>query len=354
MSTDLAPKIEIRDLVDLLGARAGDVCCKLLPEGRLSHTRFQVGSLAGEPGQSLSVNLRGMKPGNWHDFASGERGDILDLIAQVLFRGHKGEAVTWALGYLGLSDADPDAMRTARREAEAKRRQAAKEAQAQRRRMRAAAWQRWGIEASPEIRGTAVERYLAGRGIDLDRLGSTGALRYHPELLSAEDGCFYPAMVAAIVGPDGRFLACHRTWLEVRTDGRVTKADLKAPKKCLGGCQGGHISIAKGRAGVPLNRAPQGDRCILIEGIEDALTLAMALPEWRIVATISVDGMAGVIMPASVTTRVLFRDRDTEPAALAGFERAKLAHMRQCRDVRVAASPGEAKDANAYLMETAA
>lgn len=349
----MSAAIEIRELVDLLGASASDVCCKLLPQGTLSKVRFQVGSLAGEPGQSLSVNLRGPKPGNWHDFASGERGDILDLVAQVLFRGDKGEAVKWSLAFLGLTDADPDTMRTARREAEAKRRQATKEAEADRRRKRSRAWAIWGIEAAPEIRGTPVERYLEGRGIDLSRVGSTGALRYHPELLALEDGCFYPAMVAAIVGPDGKFMAVHRTWLEQHADGRVTKAPLDHAKKCLAASYGGHISIAKGASGVSLRRAPQGDRCILIEGIEDALTLAMALPDWRIVATISVDGMALVAMPAAVTTRVLFRDRDTAKAAIAGFERAKLAHMKQCRDVRVAASPA-GKDANAYLTESAA
>ena len=41
--------------------------------------KFYIGSINGEEGESLSVELTGPKAGLWHDFATGEGGDIFDL-----------------------------------------------------------------------------------------------------------------------------------------------------------------------------------------------------------------------------------------------------------------------------------
>lgn len=41
--------------------------------------KFYIGSIEGEEGESLSVELQGSKAGLWHDFATGEGGDIFDL-----------------------------------------------------------------------------------------------------------------------------------------------------------------------------------------------------------------------------------------------------------------------------------
>jgi RecA-family ATPase/5S rRNA maturation endonuclease (ribonuclease M5) len=45
------------------------------PQGR----KFYVGNVNGDPGESLSVELSGPKAGLWHDFATGDGGDIFDL-----------------------------------------------------------------------------------------------------------------------------------------------------------------------------------------------------------------------------------------------------------------------------------
>ena len=41
--------------------------------------KFYIGSINGEPGESLSVELSGPKAGLWHDFATADGGDIFDL-----------------------------------------------------------------------------------------------------------------------------------------------------------------------------------------------------------------------------------------------------------------------------------
>ena len=55
----------------------------LLPKGKRQHHHYHVGNIYGDSGDSLKVELQGSKAGMWHDFASGEGGDIFDLWANV-------------------------------------------------------------------------------------------------------------------------------------------------------------------------------------------------------------------------------------------------------------------------------
>lgn len=69
---------EIREsLLDRLNAVLG----YLLPGGEYRKDRFVVGNIRGDAGDSLSIETQGPKKGMWHDFATGEGGDILDLWA---------------------------------------------------------------------------------------------------------------------------------------------------------------------------------------------------------------------------------------------------------------------------------
>ncbi|WP_341820842.1 AAA family ATPase [Wolbachia endosymbiont (group A) of Myopa testacea] len=51
----------------------------LLPNGTFHGDKFYVGNIRGERGKSLVVETRGEKAGLWHDFATGEGGDIITL-----------------------------------------------------------------------------------------------------------------------------------------------------------------------------------------------------------------------------------------------------------------------------------
>ncbi len=55
----------------------------LLPNGVVRTNKFYVGNVHGDKGESLVVELSGDKCGLWHDFASGDGGDIIDLYASV-------------------------------------------------------------------------------------------------------------------------------------------------------------------------------------------------------------------------------------------------------------------------------
>ncbi len=55
----------------------------LLPRGIFRGDKFYVGNIQGDKGKSLVVELSGSEAGLWHDFATGEGGDIIDLWAGV-------------------------------------------------------------------------------------------------------------------------------------------------------------------------------------------------------------------------------------------------------------------------------
>ena len=64
-----------------LHARLESVLFSLFPEGKKRYSRFLIGDVHGSAGDSLDVMLSGPKAGLWTDRATGEGGDVFDLIA---------------------------------------------------------------------------------------------------------------------------------------------------------------------------------------------------------------------------------------------------------------------------------
>jgi hypothetical protein len=345
--------IPIEVLVDGLSARAQQLAQELFPGGRLDGVEWRVGSLAGEPGQSLAVRVRGTNAGTWADFAagadrlSGSAGDALDLVAQVLFRGDKTEAIKWARHWLGYGGTDPEALKITRRAVETRAVGPDPEAEAAKRRDMAL---RVYLSGRQSIAGTPVEGYLIGRGLDLRVLGrQPGALRFHPELWCDETGGALPGMVALIVDGAGKPMAVHRTYLQVHPDGRVTKAALETPKKVLGSYRGGSIRLWRGASGKPVDKAKEPETWALTEGIEDALTVAIAKPEWRVVAGISLSNLANIPIAPCCDTLVVCADNDWgNDSAARGLTRALQALRPKVRRLRIVRS-SVGKDLNDLL-----
>lgn len=82
---DAPDPIERRHDKDELRSRLLDqleaVLTYLFPRGRRQGTRFVVGNVQGDAGDSLVIELEGPKRGVWIDFATGESGDVLALWA---------------------------------------------------------------------------------------------------------------------------------------------------------------------------------------------------------------------------------------------------------------------------------
>ncbi len=93
---------DITEIKRALNSRARDVAEHLLPRGVLKGSDWCVGSLGGEPGESLKVCIRGPNAGRWADFAAaGESGDLIDLWQHVRHL-RLVETLDQARGWLGM------------------------------------------------------------------------------------------------------------------------------------------------------------------------------------------------------------------------------------------------------------
>lgn len=96
--------------------RLDQVLAHLLPAGRTKRGVFEVGDIHGAKGDSLKVELNSGKAGMWHDFATGEGGDIFELWAACNGLNTKSqfpEVVSSAQDWLGIARTAPQTARTA-------------------------------------------------------------------------------------------------------------------------------------------------------------------------------------------------------------------------------------------------
>jgi hypothetical protein len=293
---------------------------------------------------SFRITMAGGKAGLWIDHATGEAGDALGLVAYVLYAGKLREAIAWAKAFLGLPAEGPVPAAIAR-DLPPPPDEGAISAEAEQK--RTAAKGLW-LAARPDLRGTPVAAYLARRGLDLAQLGrQPRALRFHPRLWHFKARAHFPAMVAAITNDAGEHISTHCTFL-AELDGAWRKAPVEDAKLVFGGYRGGSVRIWRGASGKPLREAPEGDACGLFEGIETALSVALACPELRVLCAVAIGNMRNIALPPAVRTLFLGPDNDPLEREADRVKRHNLlaltiAHFREGgRDVRLAmpAVPG--------------
>ena len=258
-----------------LGEHAEAVCRRYLPRGRKQGRYWVAGDLEGARGRSLFVRLHGPGvPGKWTDAATGEHGDLLDLIRHRSGASTLRAALAEARAFLALpappaSGESYDATEAARR-----------------------LWRR-----CRSIQGTRAEAYLRARRLGRCRFP---ALRFHPELRYREGSslrCF-PALVAAVTGDDGAIHGVQRTWLDPQTP---AKADVATPRKALGRIHGRAV-----RFGTP-------DTALLVgEGIETVLSIVTAVPGVTAAAALSAGSLGAFVPPERISRLVIARDNDFE------------------------------------------
>lgn len=307
-----------------LASRIEELAGELLPAAIKASGTLAVGSIRGERGQSLRIFLRGRRRGRWRDFAAGEGGDALDLVAHCLFHGDLKRAYAWATDWLGLVPARPTPTQRPRLE----RVRSQRDDDDGSLRAAAAIWR--GTVAAP---GTMTDLYLRDRGI---RSAVPAAIRHHPALGYSNEGrCYgtYPALVAAVTDPcTGRFLAIHRIYLDGSIDaGPVRKAailDTKGrtlpAKKSLASTRGGAVVLGDLRATA---------RVYVAEGVETCLT-AVSLTGWPGIATLGASNMSELELPSQLRDIVIVPDPDR--AGMKGALEAARRWARQCRRVRIA------------------
>jgi len=351
------PLMSISAIVDLLTAGIDRLVPQLLPGGKRHGKEWvEASTKRGGLGDGLSVCMIGGKAGVWSHFGAAKGGDLLDLIAYLETGGDKTKAILWAKDWLGIgtgtagqaSGPAPAVLERARKAREKREQQEANESK-----RRSAYAQAMWLRAPQVGPDDAVGRYLAGRGIGLLHLGRRPGCLRAGQSIRHESGGDWPAMLAAMIGPDGAHVATHRTYLTA--DGR--KAPVSPVKSILGSYAGAHIPLWKGRTAATLRELPADTVVYISEGIEDGLSVARHLPWARVIAAASLGNMATVWLPPQVREVVLVGQHDPEfkadgkphPAPIA-FRAAVQAHADAGRRVRVTRPPAEFKDFNEWVQ----
>ncbi|MES0209759.1 toprim domain-containing protein [Mesorhizobium sp. M0028] len=279
------------ELAHRLGRHAEAVCRYYLSNGHREGRYWLVGDVQNTPGRSMFVRLVGSAngkaaAGKWADAATGEHGDLLDVIRESRGFSNFKDVANEAMTFLGLPHPEPEqisprpkSVDTPSGSSEAARRLFA---------------------MSQPIAGTVVEAYLRNRSIAA--LHGTESLRFHPR-------CYYrphehaptetwPAMIASVTDLDGHLTGAHRTWLDPSGRG---KAPVGTPKRAMGDLLGHAV-----RFGLP------GDVMAGGEGIETVLSLRCILPDMAMAAALSAAHLAAMLFP--LTLRRLYIVRDADPA----------------------------------------
>ena len=263
-----------------LGACAEAVCRRYLPRGRKQGRYWVVGDLDGAKGRSLFVRLSGPGvPGKWTDSATGQHGDLLDLIRHRSGSPTLRATLNEARAFLALPASPGSGEGDSYDASEAARR----------------LWRRCRA-----IGGTHAEAYLNARGLTQC---SFPALRFHPELFY-RDGAGtrrLPALVAAITGNDGVLTGVQRTWLDPRAP---AKAGISHPRKALGRIHGRAVRFG--------DITFSGATLLTGEGIETVLSLITAVPTITAAAALSAGSLGAFAPPSGVSRLVIARDNDPE------------------------------------------
>jgi hypothetical protein len=165
-----------------------------------------VGETSGAPGRSLYVRLTGPESGkgaagNFTDAATGEYGDLLDLIGLKRKMTSMREIMAEARAFLSLPQPEaPEATQRCRQPSPRGSAEAARRL----------------FAISRPIGGTLAEIYLRRRGLDPAIIDVSG-LKFHPRCYYREDGAprrTFPALIAAVTDDARRLTGVHRTWLD--------------------------------------------------------------------------------------------------------------------------------------------
>ena len=287
----MSARRSIADLSADLADRAESFCRQYFPEGRKQGNYWHVGDTSGAKGQSLAIRLQaqgGRKAGSWTDYATGEYGDLIDLLHERLGSVTLKETLKEARSFLGEAPC-PAVPRDARKVDRPDTTSDKRIARARRL-----------FAAGKPVLGTLAATYLQRRGIT--RLGP--ALRYHPRVFlrhgtdDADPPQRAPALLAKITDNRGQITGCARVYLDPSTGGL---AGIESPKRILGQLHGHAIRFWSGTS--------RGD-LIVGEGLENTLSVGTALPEFDLASCLTATHLSFFIPPPGSKRIWIVRDND--------------------------------------------
>ncbi|RUM96335.1 DNA primase [Pseudaminobacter arsenicus] len=278
------------ELADRLACDAEAVCRHYLSAGRRAGNYWVAGDVANSEGRSLYVHLVGPRKGRWTDAATGQYGDLLDLVREtcglVDFRDIADEARRF------LSECQPESAPPRKGDA-LDYPPAGRPAAERARRL---------LRMTQPLAGTLADSYLRRRAILQASLHPS--LRFHPSCyyrdLVTGRTTNYPALIAAVTDPVGAITGVHRTWLDPDGDG---KANVDTPRRALGGLLGNAVRFHFPVHGpVPVMAAG--------EGLESMLSLVVAMPGMPMVSALTANHLAAFHLPGGCLRLYIAADAD--------------------------------------------
>jgi len=306
----------IADLTEALARNAEAVCRYYLSNGKREGHYWMVGDVRNTPGRSLFVRLKGPISGKgaigkWTDAASGEHGDLLDIIQESCGLVDFADVALEARRFLSLPLPErPSDIASRSNPAPTGSPKAARRL----------------FAMSQPIAGTLAEAYLRNRG--LAALSNTASLRFHPRCYYRPDRHSetesWPALIASVADLDGTITGAHRTWLDPKgfSDANLGKAPIDTPRRAIGNLLGNAVRFGTTR-----------DVMAAGEGIETMLSLRMTLPNLPMAAALSAGHLAAIRFPPSL--RRLYIARDNDPAG----DGASARLMQRAKDAGIEAIP---------------
>lgn len=217
------------------------------------------------------------------------------------------------------------------------------------------AFNEW-LALKPVAVGDVAYQYLKHRrGIDLSALPRwPEAMRFKPDFAwkRGPDDPWQkmPAIVTALTRGN-RISAVHVTALE--PDGSdVARWVAQKGRLVKGSVNGASMRLHRGetllRPSECFERHGMVDTLALTEGLEDALSVALLMPEWRVWSAYSLDNIGRVRAPECAAEVVICADNDEDQAALAALKRVKQRQLKISggRTVRLSFPPAGYKDFN--------
>lgn len=226
--------------------------------------------------------------GKWTDAATGEHGDLLDIIRESTGLVDFKDVANEARRFLSMPDLTPDSSEREKRSA------AATGSVEAARRL---------FSISQPISRTLVETYLRARGITA--LHDTDCLRFHPRCYYRADERAptrtWPAMIASVTDLNGRLAGAHRTWLDPAgfSEDHLGRAPIDTPRRAMGDLLGHAV-----RFGVC------GDVMAAGEGIETMLSQRVMLPSMPMIAALSAAHLSAILFPDTLRRLYIARDND--------------------------------------------
>jgi len=304
--------IQASDLARRLAEQAESVCRRYLSNGRRVGHYWIVGDARNARGRSMFVRLRGPSAGKgaagkWTDAATGEHGDLLDVIRESCGFVGFSEVLTEARRYLSLPPSKlPSKFSHSLIPGPVGSPESARRL----------------FAISKSIHGTIAETYLRRRGISA--LHPTASLGFHPRCYYKPDyhspTKTWPALIAAVTTLKGVITGVHRTWLDPSGRG---KAPIDTPRRAMGYLLGNAVRFGEA-----------DDVMVAGEGIETILSMRSVLPACPMAAALSANHLSAMLLPDGLRRLYIARDADAagdavqaalaQRAASAGIEAITL------------------------------